>query len=126
MAGTVRLMPDAGSGDALGLDDRGAGGSGQAGDRDGGNARPGSWCDDHGHAEDASLCDRPGTYSSWVAGYVGTTASLSITLSGIRSDRIVWYFSSAIQDSGSVQTYCGTCTVASGVIVSANIQQTSW
>ena len=63
------------------------------------------------------------TYASWVAGYADTTASISITSYGTWSNGTVWCYISAIQNSGAVNTYYGTYTVANGVIVSASIQQ---
>jgi hypothetical protein len=63
------------------------------------------------------------TYTSWVAGYADTTASISITSYGTWSNGTVWCYISAIQNSGAVNTYYGTYTVANGVIVSATIQQ---
>jgi len=63
------------------------------------------------------------TYTSWVAGYADTTASISITSYGTWSNGTVWCYISAIQNSGAVNTYYGTYTVANGVIVSASIQQ---
>jgi len=63
------------------------------------------------------------TYASWVAGYAGTTASISITSYGTWSNGTVWCYISAVQYSGAVNTYYGTYTVANGVIVSASIQQ---
>jgi hypothetical protein len=63
------------------------------------------------------------TYDSWVAGYADTTASIGITSYGTWSNGAVWCYISAVQDSGTVNTYYGTYTVANGVIVSANIRQ---
>ena len=63
------------------------------------------------------------TYASWVAGYADTTASISITSYGTWSNGTVWCYISAIQNSGAVNTYYGTYTVANGVIVSASIRQ---
>jgi hypothetical protein len=63
------------------------------------------------------------TYDSWVAGYADTTASISITSYGTWSNGTVWCYISAVQDSGAVNTYYGTYTVANGVIVSASIRQ---
>jgi len=63
------------------------------------------------------------TYTSWVAGYADTTASISITSYGTWSNGTVWCYISAVQYSGAVNTYYGTYTVANGVIASASIQQ---
>ena len=63
------------------------------------------------------------TYTSWVAGYADTTASISITSYGTWSNGTVWCYISAIQNSSAVNTYYGTYTVANGVIVSASIRQ---
>jgi hypothetical protein len=63
------------------------------------------------------------TYASWVAGYADTTASISITSYGTWSNGTVWCYISAVQYSGTVNTYYGTYTVANGVIVSASIRQ---
>jgi hypothetical protein len=63
------------------------------------------------------------TYDSWVAGYADTTASISITSYGTWSNGTVWCYISAVQNSGAVNTYYGTYTVANGVIVSASIRQ---
>jgi len=63
------------------------------------------------------------TYTSWVAGYADTTASISITSYGTWSNGTVWCYISAVQYSGAVNTYYGTYTVANGVIVSASIRQ---
>ena len=63
------------------------------------------------------------TYASWVAGYADTTASISITSYGTWSNGTVWCYISAVQNSGAVNTYYGTYTVANGVIVSATIRQ---
>jgi hypothetical protein len=63
-------------------------------------------------------------YNSWVAGYA-TTASIDITSYGTWNDGTVWADISATQTDGSIRTYSGTYTVANGVIVSANITQTS-
>jgi hypothetical protein len=63
-------------------------------------------------------------YNGWVAGYA-TTASIDITSYGTWNDGTVWADISATQTDGSIRTYSGTYTVANGVIVSANITQTS-
>jgi hypothetical protein len=63
-------------------------------------------------------------YSKWVAGYA-TTASISLgTFSSSGSDQVTVSLS-ADQTDGSTTTYQGTYTVQNGVIVSANITQTS-
>ena len=63
-------------------------------------------------------------YGTWVAGYA-TTASISLgTFSSPSSDQVSVSLS-AVQTDGSTTTYQGTYTVQSGVIVSANITQTS-
>ena len=63
------------------------------------------------------------TYDSWVAGYADTTASIGITSYGTWGNGTVWCYISAVQDSGAVNTYYGTYTVANGAIVSASIRQ---
>jgi hypothetical protein len=63
-------------------------------------------------------------YNGWVAGYA-TTASIDVTSYGTWNDGTVWADISAAQTDGSLRTYSGTYTVANGVIVSANITQTS-
>jgi hypothetical protein len=63
-------------------------------------------------------------YNGWVAGYA-TTASVDVTSYGTWHDGTVWADISATQTDGSIRTYTGTYTVANGVIVSANITQTS-
>ena len=63
-------------------------------------------------------------YSGWAAGYA-TTASITVTSYGTWSDGTVWADISALQTDGTTRTYSGTYTVANGVIVSANITQTS-
>jgi hypothetical protein len=63
------------------------------------------------------------TYDSWVAGYADTTASISITSYGTWSNGTVWCYISAVQNSGAVNTYYGTYTVANAVILSASIRQ---
>jgi hypothetical protein len=63
-------------------------------------------------------------YGQWVAGYA-TTASISLgTFSSFGSDQVAASLS-AVQTGGSTTTYQGTYTVQNGVIVSANIVQTS-
>ena len=65
------------------------------------------------------------TYDSWVSGYSTTTRSISITDWGDWNDGQVWCDISAVQLGGSVNTYYGTYQVSDGVIVSADITQTS-
>ena|ERR1700733_5581418 len=68
--------------------------------------------------------NRGTSYASWAAGYA-TTASISLgTFSIFGSDQVVVSLS-ALQDDGSVYTYQGTYTVQDGLIVSADIVQTS-
>ncbi|HEX6450322.1 MAG TPA: hypothetical protein VF060_12780 [Trebonia sp.] len=63
-------------------------------------------------------------YPQWVAGY-STTASISIgTISSFGPGQVDAEIV-ATQDDGTVRTYEGTYTVEDGVIVSANIVQTS-
>ncbi len=63
-------------------------------------------------------------YSQWVAGYA-TTASISLgTFSQFGSDQVQVSLS-ALQTDGTTTTYEGTYTVQNGVIVSADIVQTS-
>ena len=64
-------------------------------------------------------------YDSWVSGYSTTTRSISITDWGDWNDGQVWCDISAVQLDGSVRTYYGTYQVGNGVIVSADITQTS-
>jgi len=63
-------------------------------------------------------------YNGWAAGYA-TTASITVTSYGTWNDGTVWADISALQTDGTTRTYSGTYTVANGVIVSANITQTS-
>jgi hypothetical protein len=63
-------------------------------------------------------------YNGWVAGYA-TTANINVVAYGTWNDGTVWADISATQTDGSVRTYSGTYTVSNGVIVSANISQTS-
>ena len=63
-------------------------------------------------------------FNGWVAGYA-TTASITVTSYGTWSDGTVWADISALQTDGTTRTYSGTYTVANGVIISANITQTS-
>jgi hypothetical protein len=65
------------------------------------------------------------TYATWVAGYSGTTASIALgTVSDFGADQVQAELV-ATQLDGSVKTYQGTYTVQNGVIVAANIIQTS-
>ena len=64
-------------------------------------------------------------YATWVAGYSNTTASVALgTVSDFGSDQVQAELI-ATQLDGSVKTYQGTYTVQNGVIVAANIIQTS-
>lgn len=63
-------------------------------------------------------------YNGWAAGYA-TTASITVTSYGTWNDGTVWAHISALQTDGTTRTYRGTYTVANGVIISANITQTS-
>lgn len=63
------------------------------------------------------------SYSSWVAGYSETTASIDVTSYGTWSSGTVWTNISAVQLDGSVRNYYGTYTVTNGVITGANIRQ---
>jgi hypothetical protein len=63
-------------------------------------------------------------YTAWVAGYL-TTQSISLGTVSSFSENQVTAVLYATQDSGSVNTYEGTYTISNGVIVSANITQTS-
>jgi hypothetical protein len=63
-------------------------------------------------------------YPQWVAGY-STTASISIgTIASLGPGQVHAEIIAA-QDDGTVKTYEGTYTVEGGVIVSADIVQTS-
>jgi hypothetical protein len=65
------------------------------------------------------------SYATWVAGYSDTTASLALgTISDFGADQVQAALV-ATQLDGSVKTYQGTYTVQNGVIVAANIIQTS-
>ena len=64
-------------------------------------------------------------YESWVSGYSTTTASITLyDQTGWGSGTVRAYLN-ALQLDGSTRTYVGTYTVSNGVIVSANITQTS-
>jgi hypothetical protein len=62
-------------------------------------------------------------YNSWVAAYA-TTAGVYGTASDLGGGVVQVSFS-AVQTDGSVKTFAGTYTVSGGVIVAANITQTS-
>jgi hypothetical protein len=63
-------------------------------------------------------------YDAWVAGY-GTTTSITLySQSDWGSGKVTSYLS-AVQSDGSTRTYYGTYYVSNGVIISANIAQTS-
>ena len=63
-------------------------------------------------------------YTGWVAGY-DTTVSISLgAFSAFGSDQVQASLS-ALQSDGTTKTYEGTYTVSGGVIVAANIVQTS-
>jgi hypothetical protein len=64
-------------------------------------------------------------YESWVSGYSTTTASITLYDQTEWGSSTVHAYLSALQLDGSTQTYVGTYTVSNGVIVSANITQTS-
>ncbi len=63
-------------------------------------------------------------YSQWVAGYATTEAISLGTFSQFGSDQVQASLS-ALQTDGTTTTYEGTYTVLNGVIVSANIVETS-
>ena len=65
------------------------------------------------------------SYATWAAGYADTTASITLgTVSDFGSDQVRAQLS-ATQLDGTVKTYEGTYTVENGVIVAADIVQTS-
>jgi hypothetical protein len=65
------------------------------------------------------------TYTAWAAGYADTTASIALgTISDFGADQVQAALV-ATQLDGSVKTYQGTYTVQNGVIVAADIIQTS-
>ena len=65
------------------------------------------------------------SYATWAAGYADTTASIALgTVSDFGSDQVQAQLS-ATQLDGTVKTYEGTYTVENGVIVAADIVQTS-
>ena len=64
-------------------------------------------------------------YESWVSGYSTTTASITLYDQTDWGSGTVHAYLSALQLDGSTRTYVGTYTVSNGVIVSANIAQTS-
>ena len=63
-------------------------------------------------------------YNSWVAGY-DTTVSISLSNTSVWDSGQVHSDLSALQSDGTVKTYTGTYTVSNGVIVGADIVQTS-
>jgi hypothetical protein len=63
-------------------------------------------------------------YNSWVAGY-DTTVSISLSNTSLWDSGQVHSDLSALQSDGTVKTYTGTYTVSNGVIVGADIVQTS-
>ena len=63
-------------------------------------------------------------YNSWVAGY-DTTVSISLSNMSLWDSGQVHSDLSALQSDGTVKTYTGTYTVSNGVIVGADIVQTS-
>jgi hypothetical protein len=65
------------------------------------------------------------SYATWVAGYQDTTASIALgTTSDFGSDQVQAELI-ATQLDGTVKTYEGTYTVQNGVIVAANVIETS-
>ena len=65
------------------------------------------------------------SYATWAAGYADTTASIALgTVSDFGSDQVQAQLS-ATQLDGTLKTYEGTYTVENGVIVAAEIVQTS-
>ena len=65
------------------------------------------------------------SYATWAAGYADTTASIALgTVSDFGSDQVQAQLS-ATQLDGTLKTYEGTYTVENGVIVAAEIGQTS-
>jgi hypothetical protein len=65
------------------------------------------------------------SYSTWAAGYQDTTASIAVETSSDYNSDTAYAEIDATQLDGSVKTYSGTYTVRGGVIVSANITETS-
>jgi hypothetical protein len=65
------------------------------------------------------------SYATWVAGYQDTTASIAVVSSSNYNSDTAYAEIDATQLDGSVNTYSGTYTVRGGVIVSADITQTS-
>ena len=65
------------------------------------------------------------SYATWAAGYADTTASIALgTMSDFGSGQVQAQLSTT-QPDGTVKTYEGTYTVENGVIVAAEIVQTS-
>ena len=65
------------------------------------------------------------SYDTWVAGYHDTTSSIAVVTSSNWNSDTAYAEIDATQIDGTVKTYSGTYTVQNGVIVSANITQTS-
>jgi len=65
------------------------------------------------------------SYATWVAGYQDTTSSIAVVTSSNWNSDTAYAEIDATQLDGSVKTYSGTYTVRGGVIVSADITQTS-
>jgi hypothetical protein len=65
------------------------------------------------------------SYSTWAAGYANTTASIALASASDFGSNQVRTKIIATQLDGSVKTYEGTYTVQNGVIVTAEIAQTS-
>jgi hypothetical protein len=64
------------------------------------------------------------SYAGWVAGY-STTASITLGTYSQFGASTVYASLTATQTDGTVKTYSGTYTVSGGVIVAADIAQTS-
>jgi hypothetical protein len=64
------------------------------------------------------------SYAGWVAGY-STTASIMLGTYSQFGASTVYASLTATQTDGMVKTYSGTYTVSNGVIVAADIVQTS-
>jgi len=64
------------------------------------------------------------SYAGWVAGY-STTASITLGTYSQFGASTVYASLTATQTDGTVRTYSGTYTVSGGVIVAADIVQTS-
>lgn len=65
------------------------------------------------------------SYATWVAGYRDTTSSIQVVTSSDWNSDTAYAEIDATQLDGSVKTYSGTYTVRNGVIVAADITQTS-